>query len=196
MPLALYISHPQVVIDPAVSVPDWRLSDEGRARLAAISNEPWVRRLQAIMTSPERKARETADILSATSLAPVQIVETSAEIDWSATGYVPHAEHERLANALFADPERSPSGWERGIDAQRRIVAAVDGFLASHRDKDHVVIAGHGGVGTLLSCALRGIPPARSQDQPHGGCVFAWDTETRAVLFTWTPLEAVAKLLS
>lgn len=35
MTVAYYLSHPQVQIDPAVPVPEWGLSDAGRARPAS-----------------------------------------------------------------------------------------------------------------------------------------------------------------
>ena len=47
----LYITHPQVQIDPAVPVPDWGLSALGRARAEACVTRPWVRELSRIVSS-------------------------------------------------------------------------------------------------------------------------------------------------
>ena len=46
MPIARYLSHPQVRIDPAVPVPRWSLSERGRAR-AQIAGRRTVDRLVA-----------------------------------------------------------------------------------------------------------------------------------------------------
>ncbi|MBO9456098.1 hypothetical protein J7376_11185 [Paracoccus sp. R12_1] len=37
MAVLRYLSHPQVLIDPAVPVPRWSLSDHGRSRMPALS---------------------------------------------------------------------------------------------------------------------------------------------------------------
>ena len=65
MARAWYVTHPQVCIDPAVPVPDWGLSDVGRARAQAAARCGWARGLTALVASAERKAVETAEILAA-----------------------------------------------------------------------------------------------------------------------------------
>ena len=37
MAQVLYLTHPEVGIDPAVAVPDWRLSAHGAARVADLA---------------------------------------------------------------------------------------------------------------------------------------------------------------
>ena len=64
MTLAVYISHPQVVIDPAIAVPQWTLSERGRERLWSIRDAPWVASIGDIMSSLETKAVDTAVMLS------------------------------------------------------------------------------------------------------------------------------------
>ena len=48
---ALYITHPQVKIDPAVPVPEWGLSDRGAERTREASRLPWARSLRHIVSS-------------------------------------------------------------------------------------------------------------------------------------------------
>ena len=45
-------------------------------------------------------------------------------------------------------------GWERAIDAQRRIVAAVEQVVLTAPKLGDVAIVSHEGVGTLLLCRL------------------------------------------
>jgi broad specificity phosphatase PhoE len=167
-----YLTHPEVDIDPAVPVPDWSLSDKGRARVRALAAAGWPRGPARILSSPERKARETAEILAAPIGAPVQVVPHSGEIDRRSTGYVPHDRHEALANALFAHPDQSAEGWETARAAQARIVAALSPWFSHVADQD-VVIVGHGGVGTLLWCHIANQPISRSADQPGVGHVWS-----------------------
>ena len=43
--IGVYLTHPQVLVDASVPVPEWGLSETGRARLLAIRERPWVRSL-------------------------------------------------------------------------------------------------------------------------------------------------------
>lgn len=184
-----YVSHPQVRIDPAVPVPRWSLSEVGRARLLAVADRTWVRGLAAVVSSDETKAIETAELLAAPSGSPVAVREGLHENDRSATGFLPPPEFERMADAFFASPEESVRGWERAVDAQARILKGVREALAEAPQGD-VAFSGHGGVGTLLFCALAGEPIRRLRDQPGGGGnVIAFDRATLAVLHPWRALE-------
>ncbi|MDA5631723.1 MULTISPECIES: histidine phosphatase family protein [Rhizobium/Agrobacterium group] len=166
---ALYITHPQVKIDPMVPVPDWGLSDRGVERTREASRLPWARALRRIVSSAETKAIETARILAETSGAAIEIIETMHENDRSATGFLPPSEFEKAADWFFAHPDESFRGWERAIDAQARIVSAVKAVLDRHEPQQPIAFVGHGGVGTLLKCHIEGRGISRSKDQPPGG---------------------------
>ena len=60
-----YISHPDVIKDPAVPVPRWPLSARGLERMTAMLARPWVHGLGAIYCSDEQKALDGAGILAA-----------------------------------------------------------------------------------------------------------------------------------
>ncbi len=189
MSRVFYVSHPQVRIDPAVPVPRWSLSDVGRARLLAVADRAWVRGLAAVISSDETKAIETAELLAAPGGATVSVREGLHENDRSATGFLPPPEFEKMADAFFANPEQSVRGWERAADAQSRVLAGVRAALAEAPEGD-VAFSGHGGVGTLLWCALSGAPIQRIHDQPPGGGnVYAFDRASAAVLHPWRALE-------
>lgn len=184
----LYVSHPQVQVDPAVPVPDWGLSEQGRARAEAFAREPALMAYGRVVSSTEVKARETAAILAAALGLAVEVRPNLHENDRSATGYLPEAEFQQVANAFFADPAHSARGWERAVDAQDRIVGGVLLALAEAPDTPALFV-GHGGVGTLLLCHLAGHAISRAHDQPPvgGGCWFrqtATDAPDR-----WRPLE-------
>lgn len=195
MTIAYYISHPEVVIDASVPVPLWRLSDVGRARLESVMPEPWVRSVTRFVASGETKAIETAEILRHANGAAVEVLQQIGENDRSATGFLPPTEFEKTANEFFANPHVSVRGWERAVDAQSRIVAAVMPVLDTPGD-DVIAFTGHGGVGTLLYCHLAGVPIDRKHDQARGGSVFAIDRKTKTPLFGWTPLEDVSPRLN
>ena len=76
MAVVHFITHPDVVIDPSIPVPDWRLSAEGIRRMALALERPWMANLGAVFSSAERKARDAADMIAGRSgLAPVIMAE-------------------------------------------------------------------------------------------------------------------------
>lgn len=155
MPILHFITHPEVVIDPSVPVPDWPLAPEGIRRMCLTLEQPWMSQLGSVFSSAERKTRDAAGLVADRfGLSPVILAELG-ENDRSATGYLPKAEFEEIANLFFAHPERSVRGWERAVDAQRRISVAVERVIAATpRDGDIAVIS-HGGVGALLPAISR-----------------------------------------
>ncbi len=184
-----YVTHPEVAGDPEVPVPEWPLSAAGRRRVAAMLDQPWIRSTGRIVSSPERKAVETATIVADHLGVGVEIRDDTGEIDRSATGFVPHDRHETLADRCFADPTTSADGWETAVDAQHRIVGALEDLLVDD-DRD-VVVVGHGGVGTLLWCHLAGTPISRTHDQPGQGHHWALDRATGHLLHGWLPIDDV-----
>lgn len=182
-----FITHPDVVIDPAVPVPEWPLSAVGLERMKAGLAQPWVRGIGAIWSSTERKALDGAMVLAAATGLEVRSLEALGENDRSATGYLPRAEFEATADLFFAHPERSIRGWERAVDAQARIVTAVEAVLAASPGDCDIVIVAHGGVGALLMCALEALPISRTHDQPGGagGNYFAFVRRTRLLRHGW-----------
>lgn len=188
--IGLYLTHPQIVPDPSVPVPEWGLSEIGRSRILAVRHRPWVRSLAGIVSSAERKATETAAILSEAAGIKFRTAAAMGENDRSATGYLPPPEFEQAADWFFANPQRSFRGWERAVDAQSRIVSAMECALESWPPERPIAFVGHGAVGTLLKCHFAGMAISRSGDQPAGGGnVFAFRLSDRRLLCDWTPVE-------
>ncbi|WP_027053454.1 histidine phosphatase family protein [Mesorhizobium erdmanii] len=189
MPIAYYITHPQVQIDASVPVPDWGLSDVGRARAQAMLSQPWVGSIMRLVSSGERKAVETAEVLARHLDLAVEVRERMHENDRSATGFLPPPEFEAVADQFFASPHESIRGWERAIDAQQRIVSEVEAVLHGAGAGD-IAFTGHGGVGTLLLLSFSGREISREADQPaRGGNYFAYDIGARHLIHGWRPID-------
>lgn len=187
--LVRYLTHPEVKIDPAIPVPSWGLSEIGRARTEAIAGTGQLSGTMQIISSAERKAIETAEIIAAKLNVDIEVREAMHENDRSATGFLVPDEFELVANQFFAQPDVSIRGWERAIDAQSRVVREVEHVLARQRPGD-VLFVGHGGVGTLLYCHCSGLAIDRAHDQPAGGgCFFAFTADGRRVQHAWRRLE-------
>ncbi len=183
----LFISHPEVVVDPSAPVTQWRLSEQGQARAKAFALAIADRGVEVLCSSSEQKAIDTAAILGATLGVAVDAADDLGENDRSATGFLPPAEFERTADRFFARPDESVRGWETASDAQRRIVRAVRRISSGHPDRKIALVA-HGAVGSLLLSDLLGVPISRDHDQPRQGCWFALDPESWTADGTWRPL--------
>ena len=187
--LVRYLTHAQVRIDPAVPVPGWGLSAVGRARTEALAATDRLLGTTQIISSGERKAIETAEIIAAKLNVDIELREAMHENDRSATGFLAPDEFESVAGQFFAHPRLSIRGWERAADAQARIVREVEHVLARQRAGD-VLFIGHGAVGTLLLCHYSGLAIDRIHDQPAGGgnC-FAFTKDGRRMLHRWRRFE-------
>jgi broad specificity phosphatase PhoE len=192
VPRALYfITHPNVVVSRDVPVPQWPLSEHGRARMRAGLAQPWIAALRAIYCSTERKAVESAEILAQHLGIGYRAVPELGENDRSSTGFLPPAEFERVADEFFARPEESIRGWERAVDAQARILAAVRAIDREDISGGSIAIVAHGAVGTLLYCSLAGVPISRRWDQPAngGGNFYRCTLQPPAAEGGWRPVD-------
>lgn len=190
--LGRYLTHPEVIIDPDVEVTNWGLSDRGRRRIERLVASQALLGITRVVSSAERKAIETADLIAHAMGLCVEIRPRMHENDRSATGYLPKDEFEAVADRFFAEPTHSVRGWERAIDAQSRIVAEIEETLALPPAGD-ILYVGHGGVGTLLHCWLSGLPIDRKYDQPGGGggCMFSFSLSDRKPLGGWQLIEEI-----
>ncbi|WP_245515583.1 histidine phosphatase family protein, partial [Mesorhizobium sp. M2D.F.Ca.ET.206.01.1.1] len=93
-----------------IPVPAWGLSDIGRARAHAMLDQPWIASIARVVSSGERKAVETAEVLGRHLDLAVQVRERMHENDRSATGFLPPPEFEAVADRFFANPHESIRG--------------------------------------------------------------------------------------
>ena len=189
----LFVTHPEVVIDPDQPIPDWPLSAAGRARMEAFAEKlaAGPAPVAAVWSSDERKARDGAEIIAARlGLAP-RIGEGLEENDRSATGYLPPPEFWDVVEVFFANPHDSVRGWETAAHAQGRIVAAVRHVLDAGSGPGHIVVVSHGGVGRLLMAHLQVVPIGQEDrpGHPGGGCLIAVDRAGLKVEGAWRDVE-------
>lgn len=198
------ITHPDVIKDPAISVPRWPLSARGRARMTAMLARPWVHGLTAVYCSDEQKALDGAAILAGhLGLTPI-VMAALGEVDRSSTGFLPEAEHAVAARLLFERPDESIRGWETARQAQARFMAAIEAILAGRGATEQgsrgvqegdIAIVAHGAVGTLYLCHLKGVPISLSEAQPgrDGGHYYCFDAATKTLRHGWVRIEPEAE---
>jgi 2,3-bisphosphoglycerate-dependent phosphoglycerate mutase len=125
---------------------DPELSPAGRAQAELLASYLASERLDAIYTSPLRRAQETAAALLATRNVEMRTVDGVAEWDQHSPEYVP-VEELKAANdprwhAMLAgewDAEESEAEF------RERIITSIDGIIADHSG-ERVALVCHGGV--------------------------------------------------
>jgi len=181
----IFISHPEVIVNPNAPIPDWGLTPRGRSRTKQFAQSVLMRSVTAIWSSTEHKAMETAGLLVEPLGLNVQTAADLGENDRSATGFLPPDEFEAAADAFFATPHQSFQGWERAIDAQERITHIVEQIVIEHNSVGDLAIVSHGGVGTLLWCYLNGVEIDRQFDQTGQGNYWVADMPALACHHRW-----------
>lgn len=186
-----YLTHPQVLIEPGIPVPEWSLNATGKCRIDALAKSGALVGTRLVVSSVETKAIETAEPIVEALGCKLIVRENMHENDRRATGFLQPQEFEEVADQFFAHPNRSVRGWETAQAAQTRIVAEVRDCLSNHAEGD-VLFVGHGGVGTLLYCHLCGYPISRDYDQAAGGgCFFEFSGIGGFPKSGWQPLEVL-----
>jgi broad specificity phosphatase PhoE len=183
----VFVTHPEVVIDPEVPVPRWKLSEVGRARMARFARDLAGRGVTAVWSSDERKATDGAEVLSSALGVPHRVDAALGENDRSSTGYLAGQEFWDVVELFFSEPDESVRGWETARAAQTRIVDAMRRVAQTEPSRGLVVVVSHGGVGRLLTAHLQGVAIGRESrpEHPGGGCWIEIDRDALRLVEGW-----------
>lgn len=187
----IFLTHPEVVIDPDRPITEWPLNPIGRARMERFAGLLAGRTITAVYASTERKARDGAAIVAERLNLPYATHEDLGENDRSSTGFIAPPEFWAVVRDFFGRPHESIRGWERAIDAQTRIVTAVSRILREDQTSGDIVIVSHGAVGCLLTAHLQTVEIGRESrpQHPGGGCFIVVDRDTFALTQNWRAIE-------
>ena len=136
------------------------LSEEGREQIAEVA--AWLAELgdkaDAVVCSPVRRTRESAEIIASALDLPLAEEPGFAEMEfgeWDGLSFTEVAERdkERL-DAWFADLEAAPPGGESFVTVQARVLAALDRLLEEHAGRTVVVVSHVTPIKTLVAHAV------------------------------------------
>jgi broad specificity phosphatase PhoE len=129
MPRLCLVRHTTPVVDPDRPAEDWTIGDEGRQQVEAIL--PTIEEIgpTAIVTSPELKARLTAEILAQGLGLAMRIDDNLREQGLGAVPfYGGHDEFHEMVREHFALPEMTILGNESSRAAADRFNRVVQSF--------------------------------------------------------------------
>ncbi|MFB4318055.1 bifunctional RNase H/acid phosphatase [Actinomadura sp. 21ATH] len=135
---------------------DIPLTENGllQARAAARA----IKDIDAIVTSPLRRCRDTAAEIAAATGAGIRIEEGFRETDFGAWEGLTFAEADRRwpaeLKAWLADPDVAPPGGESFAEVSRRVRTALDKLKVRHRHKTVLVVSHVTPIKLLIKDAL------------------------------------------
>jgi broad specificity phosphatase PhoE len=149
----LLVRHSVPQVDPEVPSEQWRLSAEGRARSEELAGRVAAYDPDVLVSSPEPKARETADVLAARLGLPVRESPDLREQARRTVGWLEREELEAGIRRLFEQRDEVVFGEESAADALARFSRAVDGLGPA------ALVVSHGTVISLYVAARTGRDP-------------------------------------
>ncbi|MDZ4374108.1 MAG: histidine phosphatase family protein [Phenylobacterium sp.] len=148
----ILVRHGRPAIDPDTPSTSWPLCPEGRTAVEALAGKLVAHRPVAIATSPEPKARETAEIIAARLGLPVDIDPGLHEHKRRHLSFGTEVDFRNKIARIFASPEQPIGGIETAVEACDRLAGA----LAQHKGRPLVAVT-HGTVLSLYVARLLGL---------------------------------------
>jgi broad specificity phosphatase PhoE len=175
----------------------FQLTDLGRGQAKVLAERLKDIPFTAIYSSPVRRARETAEILSRALRLPYQVTEALREYDCGILEDQSDAVSWRLHREIYEDwtlnhnYQRQPDGGECFEDIRERFVPFIEALIHDGLDNnDHILCVGHGGLFQLmLPLVLINVDDAfvRSHEIDHTHCVIAEQRREGLVCLQWGP---------
>lgn len=165
------------------------LSEEGRAQIRATAD--WLSALghdpEAVVASPVRRTRESADIVAERLGLPLVEEPGFAEMEfgaWDGLTFNEVAEqHKDDFHAWLGDTSSAPHGGESFEEVRQRVLAGLDRVLAEHEGRSVVVVSHVTPIKTLVAHALEAPLDAgfRMALDPASVSVLNWFTDPDGV---------------
>lgn len=174
----------------------FRLTPLGRRQATTLAEKLRQVPFTAIFSSPVRRAKETADILSGSFHRPYQVTEALREYDCGILEEKSDEESWRLHREIAEDwilhhnYERKPEGGECFLDIQNRFLPFIESL--KHSKRDYILLVGHGGLFQLmLPLVLSNIDDdvVRSHGIGHTACVIAESLSDGFVCRQWGDIQ-------
>ena len=132
---------------------EWRLSEEGRRRCEPLAERVSAYLPELLVSSPEPKARETAELIAPSLGLAVQLDDGLRETARRTVGWLARDQLELGIKALFDRPDQVAFGEESASAALARFEATMAGL------PERAVAVTHGTVISLYVAAKTGRDP-------------------------------------
>jgi probable phosphoglycerate mutase len=158
MPRLLLIKHSHPIADLDSPPATWELSERGRHRAGLLAEYLADRNIDALYSSGEVKAVQTAEFVSTTTGLPIHIEPDLREHERENTQIIDDDEWRSLVIESIRHPDELIYGTEPVATARDRFGVAID-RLMNGRDRQTVAIVAHGTVISTFLASLLKIDP-------------------------------------
>lgn len=157
MTTVYFITHPEVIPDPAIPISMWDYTDYGWARWEKILKKLWIKEIERLYSSPQVRAVKAAQQMADSLGYNLRIREDLGPIIRPDKKFLPAEEFAAAKGQFYEFPGNSIVGWEKAIDAQKRIIVAVDTILQESQNINHIGVVSHEDMAILLLCHIKQI---------------------------------------
>lgn len=138
---------------------DRPLTERGREQAHALADLVGSEKIDAVYTSPLRRARETAEIVAARAGLEAVALPELREVDTGSWSGLSRADVEARFPEGFARWRSGGSGWENGEtyeEMAERVIGALRKIAEDHPD-GRVLVISHGGPIRAIHAAAEGL---------------------------------------
>lgn len=188
--MAVYlVRHAKTIEDRNTPAAEWRLNPDDLDSLAVMASVLPQHESAFWYSSPELKAKETAERLTT---KPVVEVPSLGEVRRS--GWDPNYFH--TVSRFFAEPDVPPSpGWETARDAEQRFLTSFSDIVRKHPLEADIVVVTHGLVLTLLRArCVPGDTPMQLWEQQSCPDLYALPDEAQHALRDGAEMSAAMSI--
>ena len=143
------VRHVQTNVEPEVNSTLWTLSDDGRQAAAELAENAIFNGSEAIYSSLQPKAIETAEILGTALQVPVLQEEGLAELSSVTRGFI--GDYAGTVHRLYAGEIQNINGGDTLKQATDQFSQAVGIIATKHVGAEKIVIVSHANVLSLFT---------------------------------------------
>ncbi len=151
----LLVKHSLVEIDETVPAHEWILSSEDRERARRLAKKLSSYKPEAIVSSVEPKARQTAELIAEECSVNVHAMDDLREHERSHVPFLQRDKFETFVKEFFEKPDSLVFGDETATRAVARFQKAVDAAIQT-TNADLLAVVSHGTVISLFVAAVTG----------------------------------------
>lgn len=156
----LLIRHSEPVVDPEIPPSQWKLSDRGVQRAGLLAEYLADRGINALYSSGESKAVQTAEIVGTSTGLPVDVVHDLREHDRGNTTIIGAEKWRSLVIESIRKQDEHIYGFEPVGNARMRFGNAVERLMKPFQnDNRTVAVVAHGTVISTFVAELFEIDP-------------------------------------
>jgi broad specificity phosphatase PhoE len=149
-----FLRHAETTVDPSLPTQEWSITPNGLQRAREMAKSDVFSKIEGIVHSSEKKARQTADAFAEELAVDIYEIPELGELQRHHEGFLSNQEYRSLVRTTLTDWDCNVRDWESGAGALLRFVEGVKRINIMFYSRNILVVS-HGLVLTLYFCQLR-----------------------------------------